>query len=375
MRPRPRSGDRCVTRRRGRDRARPGPWCGHRMRAGDYTRHRTSLPAGSRGTRRRRPGRGHDRAGLQGRDRRDRGRRRLDVGCCRAGCDLRWWLWLRLDGRLGGHRRGTVGRVGRHREQRVRPGGERSCCRGGTCGRRSRGRRRGGLRLGRRPWLGRGRHRRRRVHGGLGVGSRSVCGGIGDRKVTGLGGRDRHGIRDRYRGDRRRGVRWRRRVGCAHGHRGGVGHDCRRGRRCRCRCGRSGGRRRPDGQEAEGIHVALRVGGDANAEVDRAAVSGGADRPALGDGRAADDGERAEVEQRDGVAVGREDRERRAAARDRAGERDGSGRRREDRLARRGGDVDATVLAAGVRMGRVEDEGAQHLTAGRPGPCPRAGHG
>jgi hypothetical protein len=76
----------------------------------------------------------------------------------------------------------------------------------------------------------------------------------------------------------------------------------------------------------------------------------GADRRALRDRRVSRDGDRAEMEERHGVAVHRGDRERPAAMRCRAGERDDPARGRGDGRPGRGADVDAAVLAAGVRV-------------------------
>jgi hypothetical protein len=89
-----------------------------------------------------------------------------------------------------------------------------------------------------------------------------------------------------------------------------------------------------------------------------------ADRPDLlgfRDSRADRDGERAEMEQRHAVAVGRLDRERASVSRERAGEPDRPGGRSERRLAGRARDVDAPMLA-GFVLARRSDEGSQHGT-------------
>jgi hypothetical protein len=93
-----------------------------------------------------------------------------------------------------------------------------------------------------------------------------------------------------------------------------------------------------------------------------------ADDGALGHGGAARDGERAELQQRDGVAVGGLNGQCAAAGGDRAGERDDSRGRRADRLARRGADVDAAVLAGRVLVCR-ERERPQDGPVARPGPA------
>ena len=167
---------------------------------------------------------------------------------------------------------------------------------------------------------------------------RSRVGGRSRRRWLG-----RRGRRDRDRRLRcrhRAGVRWRRggrrRVGRRHVDRlrRGLGRGLRQGRhRSRFgRGGRNGGRWRrdrlrhgrgygcggsgngPDGQEPERVDVALRIGGEADAEIDGAASTGGSERLALGDRGAAPNRERAEVEERHRVAVRREDRQRRAAS-------------------------------------------------------------
>jgi hypothetical protein len=70
----------------------------------------------------------------------------------------------------------------------------------------------------------------------------------------------------------------------------------------------------------------------------------------LGHRRAAPDGERAQVEERDREAVGRLDGERPAVAGDAAGERDDPGRRRPDRRPGDRADVGASVESGEVRV-------------------------
>jgi hypothetical protein len=118
------------------------------------------------------------------------------------------------------------------------------------------------------------------------------------------------------------------------------------------------------GQEPERVDIAVRIRRHADAEVDvrlgvlrLAGPTGRADAPALGDLVAARDGDGAEVDERDRVAVGRLDRHRAASAGHGAGERDRAGRRRLDERACRRGDVDAAMLLG--RIGIVpEDEGS-----------------
>ncbi len=223
--------------------------------------------------------------------------------------------------------------------------------------------------------------------------------------------------RGRLRGSRRRG----RRRGCLSGRRHGAhgGDGCRRpgsrarrrgcGERCcrrsgrlgggggrlgpvlggrgpgRRRCGlrgRSGDRsrgrhRRPGREQRERVDVALRLGGTTDAQVDvrrgHLRVAARADRPddvSFGDRRALPDDEGAEMRERDGVPVGGVDREGEPGTGDRPGEADTAGGRRKHGSAGVTTDVDAAVLAAVVRMLRVEDERPENR-AGR-GPCPGA---
>ena len=104
-----------------------------------------------------------------------------------------------------------------------------------------------------------------------------------------------------------------------------------------------------------------------------AAPAGDTDRIALGHACALRDVDLAEVRERDGVAVGL-DRDGPARGRDDTGERDDSGRRRAHGLAGGPGDVDAPVLAGGVRVG-AERVGAEHVAVAaatsRPTPVGR----
>jgi hypothetical protein len=127
-------------------------------------------------------------------------------------------------------------------------------------------------------------------------------------------------------------------------------------------------------QEEERVDIALRVGGPANAEMHvrdgllgRPARADGSNRVALGDGRPAPDGHGAEMEQRDGVAVRRLDRDRPPARRHGPGERDDAARRRDHRGAGRRADVDPAVEAARVWIG-TEGERMQNRPLHRPGP-------
>ena len=95
-----------------------------------------------------------------------------------------------------------------------------------------------------------------------------------------------------------------------------------------------------------------------------------ADDVPLGDGAAAGDGDRAELEQRHGVAVGAQDRQRAAAVGHRADERDDAGGRSAHGSADRLTDVDTAVLAGGVLVLR-EGERPQDGAGRRPGPAGR----
>lgn len=230
---------------------------------------------------------------------------------------------------------------------------------------------RGGCDLG---WFGSDRGRRRNRLGRRG------------RRGVGLDGRDRYARRRRLRLRRRvrvglrsrLGLRGRRR-GCARVRRGRgrrVGDD---GRRVRGgdRVGRRHERRRRGdacGQQCGRVDVAVRVRRQADPEVDvglrhlgRAARPDRAHGRALGDGVALGDGDRAEVEQRDGVAVGGLERDRLAVRRQRARVADRPRGRRAHGPARIARDVDPAVLAARVRIGH-DREAAEHDSVAGPGP-------
>jgi hypothetical protein len=127
-------------------------------------------------------------------------------------------------------------------------------------------------------------------------------------------------------------------------------------------------------QQAQRVDVAVRLRGDADAEVHVrcrghvvGALADGADGRSLGKLRAAGDHDGAELEQGDRVAVGSLDRECAPAARHGADEGDQAGGRRDNRSADGRADVDAAVLAARVGV-RAEEERAQHGTLDRPRP-------
>jgi hypothetical protein len=150
-------------------------------------------------------------------------------------------------------------------------------------------------------------------------------------------------------------------------------HGRRRRRGNRRRIGSRGRIRR---QEPEWVEVAELVGCQTDPEVDvRNGLLGRSARPhrgdgvTLGDGRALRDDERAEMRERHRVAVGGLDREALATRRHEAGEAHRPARRRDDRIAlRRGADVDAAVLARGVRVRLVVRERLEHRPMDRPAP-------
>jgi hypothetical protein len=186
---------------------------------------------------------------------------------------------------------------------------------------------------------------------------------------------------------RRRGRRGRRlldgrwillgpRLDCGRRRRGGrrsAGHRSRRGRGRGRRCRRSRRKQR------EGIDVAVLVLGRPDAEMDvrnvelrRSTLTDPADRRRLVDVRARTNGKRAEMGQRDGIAVLRPDAQRQPVAGRRAGERDGPRRGSENRRVGDAGDIDAAVLSARIRVRMVEGERAENRPVGRPGPGGRA---
>ena len=116
-----------------------------------------------------------------------------------------------------------------------------------------------------------------------------------------------------------------------------------------------GGRRHPDAE----VHVGGRP-------LRLAALAGDTHRIALGNGCALRDRGLTEVRERDGVPVCL-DRDRPARGRHDTDERHDSGRRSAHRLSGRPGDVDAPVLAGGVRV-RAERVGTEHVSTQRPRP-------
>jgi len=166
-----------------------------------------------------------------------------------------------------------------------------------------------------------------------------------------LGGRRDH---DRCRRRRRRRLRPRHRF-----------------RRRRLARRRQLGKRR---QKEERVEVPLRVGGPAHSKVHvwdgllgHPARAHRANRVTLGESRPARDRHGAKMEQRDGVAVGRPDRDRPPAGRHGPRERDDPAHRRAHRDTGPGADVDPPVQTARVWIG-AEAERLQNRPLYRPGP-------
>jgi hypothetical protein len=202
----------------------------------------------------------------------------------------------------------------------------------------------------------------RRGSGNVGDGSRS-----GGDRFRSRGGDD--GRRGGNLGDRGRDFQWCRL--CRH-RRFGSSFLCSRRQRSR------GAR----GQERQWVHVALRVARDPNTEVDiglvvvdHATRADAADHRGLTYGRASLHSDRTEMDERRRVPERRLDRDRLAARRNRARERDDPFRRRQHRCTRRGAEIDPAVLATRIRMDTVEQERSQHRSLDRPGPGTRNRNG
>ena len=135
--------------------------------------------------------------------------------------------------------------------------------------------------------------------------------------------------------------------------------------------------RRPCREKRERIDVPVRIGGQANAEVDVGLrvlrVAAGADRAhdvAFLDRGPGAYSDRSEVDERDRVAVGGANRQAQPLVGQLPDER-GDARCGSPNIGtRRRSDVDSPVLAARVRIS-FGDERAQHRTVDRPRPCGR----
>jgi hypothetical protein len=178
---------------------------------------------------------------------------------------------------------------------------------------------------------------------------------------------------------RSRSWRHRRPRGGARRRLGLLGRGTRRLGRARLgprrRVGRSALPGRKQGQRVE---IPVRLGREPYSQVDRGntpfvtAELSRRDHVLFGDRRACAHRERAEVQERDRVAVFRPQRDRPAAAGNRAREGDHARDRSEHVLSRRGRDFDAAVLSGSVRVA-VEVEGPQHRPGDGPAPCRRGG--
>jgi hypothetical protein len=207
--------------------------------------------------------------------------------------------------------------------------------------------------------------------------------GVGSIAATTLRRRRGNGARRRTPDRRPRCGRRVRRAGGARGKGGGGRRLARRG--LRLRGGRRSGSRYRQGngralrEELQRVDVAVGFAGAADAEVHVRGVvlelAALVDRPELLSLRQAGarrDGHRSKMEERDGVAVGRFDRDRAAVSRKRAREANHAARGRQRRFARVAGDVD-TAMLAGFVFARRYHERPQH--GPRRGPAPRACRG
>jgi len=136
----------------------------------------------------------------------------------------------------------------------------------------------------------------------------------------------------------------------------------------------------PRGEQQLRVDVAVRVGGQAHAQVDvglgafgLAARPDRADDFSLCDSSPHSNGDRPQVNQGDRVAVLRADRQAAARTGNLAGERDDPSHRSAHLCARRCADVDSAVLPASVRI-VAGDERPEHRTVDRPAPTGRARH-
>jgi hypothetical protein len=214
-------------------------------------------------------------------------------------------------------------------------------------------------------------------------GCRNNRGGLRQHGGCGLLSRGRHdhwiGLRRRRNG-RRRGVH---RLGRSARRLDGRRFDQRLSRRRDL--GRRRNRRRgprgdlgPRRQQAERIHVALRIARHAHTEVHvrRVTVSThGADDGSLADESAPLHADRSQVQKRRRVAERSLDRDGLAAARDRAREGHHPFGGRDDVRAARCAEIDAAVLPARIGVRTVERKWSKDRSVNRPGPgtCNRYG--
>ena len=128
-------------------------------------------------------------------------------------------------------------------------------------------------------------------------------------------------------------------------------------------------------QQAQRVDISLGLRGHPDAEMDVGTTPfRRAARPRAGHGHrfghrvALPHAEFSQVAERDREPVSRQDRDRLAMRRDGAGKGHRAARRRENRFACLGADVDAAMLPRRVGVS-AEGEGLEHLAVRRPGPC------
>jgi hypothetical protein len=154
---------------------------------------------------------------------------------------------------------------------------------------------------------------------------------------------------------------------------------CRRHRRSlRLDLNRCCGSRLPSGKKQQRIEVPVRIRGQANTEMDirlgPLRLSAGADRShdlSFVHGRADPNRDRAEVDERDRIAVLGADREAEALARQLPGETDDSAGGRADLRPGRKADVDTAMLTSRIGV-VVGDEWSKHGPFHRPAPRGRS---
>lgn len=280
---------------------------------------------------------------------------------------------------------GGVGRPRRIVERRLRTRDRRDADQG-SC-RERRGVRRGRRRRRRGGSGSSGSRRRLGRNDGRGLRRRRSC--RRQRRRDGRGRRQRRGLRDRDRSGISHGRRRRRRLRPSCERRGrrrrgglpgerrrdGVDRERRGGRRWRgLRLRQYDLRPRLRRQQAERVDVALRIGRAADPELDEgrlgaAAVGERADGITLGDDGVLPDADLTEVRERHRPAVGGLDRDGLAVPGDGPGERDGTRSGRAHRFCRGAADVDAAMLAGGVRVCGIERVRREYATG--DGPAPR----
>jgi hypothetical protein len=133
----------------------------------------------------------------------------------------------------------------------------------------------------------------------------------------------------------------------------------------------------PDGQQRKRVEIPVRIGGQADAEMDvwlrSLWLAARADRPhdlSIADSRSNGQGNRSQVDEGDGIPVLGADRQAEPLARQPAGVGDDPLGRSAYFGSRRRADVDAAVLTARIRVA-AGDERAEHRPLDRPAPRSR----